>query len=175
MADGSLQGYEALRRRIAALSGPDLGRDIMKTLAVAVVRESKLLVHRKTGNLGRSIGVAEVSATSARVVASANYAGDVEKGARAHEIRPRFKKALMFASQQVTTARFGAGATLKFNLSGSLSARSMKRYGNAAYAVVKVVHHPGTKPYPFLRPGAEKAITSAGLADRIVAVWNDAA
>lgn len=163
MADGSLQGYEALRRRIAALSGPVLGVDIMKTLAVAVVRESKLLVHRQTGNLGRSIGVSEVTATSARVAVTSGYAGYVEKGTRAHEIRPNARKALRWAASP-------AGR----RLTGSPTVAA-QRGGSGGVRFARVVHHPGTKPYPFLKPGAEKAITSAGLADRIVAVWNSAA
>ena len=36
------------------------------------------------------------------------------------------------------------------------------------------VHHPGSKAYPYMKPGAEKAIESAGLAERIVARWNEA-
>ena len=169
-----IQGYASLQRRIAAIKGPVLGKDIMNTLGHATVNEAGNIVHVKTGNLRRTIHLAEVTESSARVVASANYAADVEFGTKAHDITPNAKMALAFASQGITSERFGAGAKLTFRLSGALSAASMKKYGNAAFIVVKKVHHPGTKPYPFLRPSAEKAITSAGLTDRIVAAWNKA-
>ena len=171
-----LQGYESLRRRIAAISGPALGVDIMKTLAEKTIREAKLLEapHRKTGNLGRTIHAGEITATSARVAASAKYARFLEEGTRPHEITPNAKKALMFSSQGIINSRFGVQKTSSFRLSGSLKSGAMRRFGNAAFVVVKSVHHPGTKPYPFLKPGAEKAIEGAGLADRIVARWNEA-
>ena len=162
MADGNLQGYESLRRRIAAISGPVLGRDIMKTLAMATVMEAKRLEapHRKTGNLGRTIHEAEITDTTARVAASANYARFLEEGTRAHEITPNAKKALRWAAS--------AGGR---RLTGTPT-KAAQAGGGVVFATK--VHHPGTKAYPFMKPGAEKAIESAGLTDRIVARWNEA-
>lgn len=147
---------------------------MMGVLARRVVQQSKLLAPHKTGNLRRTIRVAAETKTSAIVVAGANYAGFVEHGTGPHVITPNAKKALAFASQGITAERFGAGAILKFNKTGSLSAGSMRKYGNAAFVVVKKVHHPGTKAQPFLLPGAEKAIAEGGLTQTIVAAWNAA-
>jgi len=72
------------------------------------------------------------------------------------------------------TERFGVGAILKLTKGGNMTAGSMRKFGNAALIVVRGVHHPGTRAQPFLRPGAEKAITSAGLLNRVVTAWNKA-
>ena len=147
-------GLSALQRRIAAVSRP---QGVMKLLGLATVREAKLLVHRKTGNLGRSIHVSSVSESQATVVASVRYAGFVEHGTRAHEITPKAAKALRWAASP-------AGR----RLSGS------PRVG-AAVVFATRVHHPGTKPYPFLVPGAKRAVGQSGLKDVVVKDWNDAA
>jgi hypothetical protein len=147
-----IEGLTALQRRIHAVSTPT---GVMRALGLATVREAKLLVHRKTGNLGRSIHLDRVTETSARVVASANYAGFVEHGTRAHTITPQAAKAL----------RFAVGGNRR--LSGA------PRSG-APVVFAKVVHHPGSKPYPFLVPGAKRAVGQSGLHDLIVREWNDA-
>lgn len=172
--DEHLVGYEALRRRLAALEGDVLGRDIMRTLGNAAKREAGLLAPHKTGNLRRSIDVVDVTPTSARVHARANYAMFVERGTQAHDITPNARKALAFASQGIVNERFGTQKSI-FRLSGRLRTGAMRRFGNAAFIVVKRVHHPGTRAQPFLKPGAEAAISKAGLAERVVAAWNDAA
>ena len=82
-------GLSKLDARLNAISGMKVGSPILKRLALSTVREAKLLVPRRTGNLGRSIHVASVSATEAQVAASANYAAYVEYGTRAHDITPK--------------------------------------------------------------------------------------
>lgn len=139
----------------------------MRKLALHTVREAKILVRRKTGNLGRSIHVASVSATHATVEAGARYAAFVELGTAPHEIRPRTKKVLAWPSSP-------AGR----RLSGS-PRKDMYRPGKAAalggWSYARVVHHPGTRPYPFMVPAAKMAIRKAGLTDVVVAAWNGAA
>lgn len=152
-----VRGLPQLNARLRAISSPLAGERLMRRLALATVREAKLLVPRRTGNLGRSIHVASVSATEAAVVASAHYAAYVEYGTRPHEITPKARKALRFAAS-------AAGA----RLSGT------PRTG-AAVVFAKRVHHPGTRPEPFLLPGARKAVGTAGLDQQIVAEWNGAA
>ena len=152
----TIVGLGALNRRMTAISGGQLGVKVMKTLGLATVREAKLLVHRKTGDLGHSIHVAREDARSVLVVASANYAGFVEHGTRAHTITPKAARAL----------RFAVGANRR--LSGA------PRSG-APVIFAKVVHHPGSKPYPFLVPGAKRAASVSGLRDVVVRDWNDAA
>lgn len=156
----AIQGMNALQRRIAAISGPKSGERIMALIGTAAVRESKLLVARKTGNLGRSIHLESVTATSARLVAAESYAGFVEHGTRPHIITPNAKKALRWAP--------GAAGGANRRLSGS------PRSGNTSWAFAKIVHHPGTRAEPFLLPGARKAVADAGT-DVIVSEWNGAA
>jgi hypothetical protein len=153
----SLQGYAGLNARLQALEAPTLGKRTMTTLGLRTVREAKLLVHRRTGNLGRSIHISEVTPTHAVVLASARYAGYVEYGTRAHEITPKAKKALRWAASP-------SGARL--------SGRPRK---GAAVVFATRVHHPGTRPYPFMEPGAKAAVAGAHLADIVVFTWNAAA
>jgi hypothetical protein len=148
----TIKGLPQLRARFQAIKpSPDL----MRSLALSAVREQKLLVPRKTGNLGRSIGIGAVTATSAETKATANYAAFVELGTRPHVIRPRNRKAL----------RFAVGGNAR--LTGS------PRSG-APVVFARKVNHPGTKPKPYMVPGAEKAVRSLG-AESIVKRWNDAA
>jgi hypothetical protein len=149
-----LQGYSQLQARLHAMSASTPA--LMKTIGLQVVREAKLEVHRKTGNLGRSIHVSGATATHATVVASANYAAFVELGTRAHVITPRAAKALRWAASP-------GGA----RLTGS------PRKG-AAVLFAKVVHHPGSKPYPFLLPAARKVAAMLRLSP-IIDAWNKAA
>ncbi len=152
----TILGASQLQARLRAISPQHGGSRIMTNLAKATVREAKILVPHKTRNLSRSIHVAEVTASSARVVASAKYAPFVEYGTRPHEITPNAKKALRWAAT-------AGGARLT----------GTPRKG-AAVVFAKRVHHPGTRPYPFLVPGARKALGASGLAAEIVAEWNQA-
>ena len=147
-------GLSALEKRMVAVSHP---RGVMQMLGLVTVREAKLLVHRKTGNLGRSIRVQSVTDTSATIIAGARYAGFVEFGTRAHEITPRARKALRWAASPAGRRLSGA-----------------PRVG-AAVVFAKRVHHPGTKPYPFLVPGARRAVAGSGLRDVVIDAWNGAA
>jgi hypothetical protein len=153
----TVRGSAALDRRLHAIGNVKLGKAVLTRLAMATVREAKILVPRKTSNLGRSIHATTITETEAHVVASARYAGYVEFGTRPHEITPRAKKALRFAAT-------AAGRRLT----------GTPRKG-AAVVFAKRVHHPGTRPHPFMRPAAEKAIRTAHLADEIVAAWNSGA
>src|ERR1035437_7243316 len=161
-----IQGYAALQRRIAAIKGPVLGKAIMTTLANATKTEAANILTAngsvKTGNLRRSIMVREVTDTSARVAAHASYGIFVEQGTRAHDITPNAKTAL----------RWATSSTKGFRLTGRPSSAKGNSVG---WAFAKRVHHPGSRAKPFLKPGAEKAITSAGLTERIVSAWKQAA
>ena len=169
----TLIGGAQLQARLRALQGVS-GRPLLQKMVPIVVREARLAAPKKTGDLQNSIQPGAISNTQAEIIAHANYAGDVEFGTRPHEITPNAKKALAFASQGITTQRFGGGAILKFQLSGLLTAASQRRYGNAAFVVVKSVHHPGTRANPFMATGLRKAVAaSGGLAEIIVKAWNE--
>ena len=150
-----VQGYSQLQARLHAIGGQG-SSSFMRLLGLAAVREQKLLVHRKTGNLGRSIGLGAVTPTSVVTKAGANYAAFVELGTRPHEITPKAAKALRWAAS-------ASGARLT----------GTPRTG-AAVVFATRVHHPGTKPYPFMVPGAKIAVSKTG-ADAIVTAWNGAA
>ena len=147
----SLQGEEALRARFQRLQKtPEV---MMRQLGTLTVREAKLLVPRRTGNLGRTIHVAQTTPTSVEVVASASYARPVEFGSRPHEITPRAKKALRFAA----------------SASGRRLTGSPRKGAQVVFA--KRVHHPGTRPHPYLVPGAKEAVRKAGV-NVVVKLWD---
>jgi hypothetical protein len=156
-----LEGQRALVSRLEAVQ--DVPKQLLHRTALRAVREQKKLVPRKTSTLGRSIHLTTVTATAATTVASANYAAHVEYGTKAHVIKPRNKKAL----------RFPAGGT-STTLSGRVRTGELRRLGKGAYVFSKGVQHPGTKPQPFMRPGAEAAIKAEGV-DGIIKAWNGAA
>jgi len=147
-----LIGETALMRRLAAISGPMAMQRWHQLVGTAAVREQKLLVHRKTGNTGRSIHLE--SATAQGATTEAGGAGVyLEFGTRPHTITPKAAQALRFAASP-------GGA----RLTGSPRA-------GAPVVFAKVVHHPGTKPYPFMLPGAVAAVQAAGLTP-IIDAWN---
>ena len=149
---GQLLGYTALQRRLAALSGPQAMTNWHRIVGTAAVREEKLLVRRKTGNTARSIHLASATANAA-VLEAGGAAVFLELGTRPHIITPKAAKALRFAASP-------GGA----RLTGS------PRKG-AAVVFARIVHHPGTRPYPFMLPGAVAAVQAAGL-DPFVKEWN---
>jgi HK97 gp10 family phage protein len=79
-----------------------------------------------------------------------NYAGAVEFGTKAHEIRPKVKKALAFKP----------GAGFRF-------------WDESGRVVVKSVKHPGTKAQPFLTPAVKEE--ARGFAKNIKTIIEKAA
>ena len=129
--------------------------EFMGRLALSAVREQKLLVPRKTSNLGRSIRIGAVTPRRAETVATAHYAAYVERGTRPHIIRPKNKKVLRWAAD-------GSG-----RLTGAVRAGGQARFA-------KRVRHPGTKAQPYMVPGARKAVEGAGLKTVVITAWNRA-
>ncbi len=152
----ALKGAEGLKRRIAAVSSKYVPMAIMKKWQMLTVRYAKLnaVPHRKTGNLERSIHAGEVTKLKATVEASAAYAAIVEFGSKAHIIVPVHAKVLAWGGARRQT--------------GSL------RSGSSATIFAMKVRHPGTRPYPYLKPAAEKALQELGV-DTIITAWNEAA
>lgn len=176
MSEIRLIGGKALQARLTAIGKAP--PEILREVAIRGVAEAKALVPRRTGNLGRTIRLGQVTATVAEIRAGGTqevgYAAAVEYGSRPHVIRPKNKKALFFPSQKATSERFGSGAKLQFTKAGRLTAGSISRFGNAAFVHAKEVNHPGTRAQPFLFPGMEKALRIVGL-DGLVERWNKAA
>lgn len=152
-----VQGADELQRRIEALGDT---RKFLGQLGLMAVAKAKQLVPRKTGNLGRTIRLGQVTDKEVQLLAGGQngvgYAQAVEFGSRPHDIVPRVASVLSWPAS-------GADA----RLSGSV-----RSGGKRAYA--KRVHHPGTKPQPFLIPAAEEVVSESGM-ELLVKAWNDAA
>lgn len=152
MAEVTIKGVRELKARLTAIKpNPSL----MRGFALAAVREQKLLVPRRTGNLGRSIHIGAVTPTYAETVASADYAAYVELGTKPHDIRPRNAKVLAFPAAGQAT----------------LSGRT-RSSGRVIFA--KRVRHPGTRAQPFMVPGAKRALEEMGVGP-IIEAWDGAA
>ena len=166
----NIDGLPELNRRLKAIADTRL---LLGRVALQAVAYAKGTVPRKTGNLGRTIRVGTVTPTSAQVLAGGQlgvgYARVVEFGSRAHDIYPRRKKALFFA----TSPNVG-----NVRLSGSVRSRfrgaTAEQRAAAGVVFARHVRHPGTKPNPFLRPAAERAVKerAPGI---IIEAWNAAA
>jgi len=155
-----VRGTKELERRLKAIGMTP--HDALRKIQLDAVANAKRAVPRKTGRLGRSIGPGGLTNDHAIVRASANYAAYVELGTRPHVIKPRNGKFLAFPAKGTAT-RLGGAPT-----------RDAVRKGGA-YVFARVVHHPGTKPQPFLVPGAQQAIKDNLGADVIIRDWNRAA
>lgn len=151
-----IEGMRQLQSRLASVSKVTFGVNAMRMLGQAAVREQMLLTqpNKKTGTTQRSIHVSAVTATSVSTQAAA-AARWLEFGTKPHIIRPKVAKVLAWGGPR--------------RLTGTL------REGASATHFAMVVHHPGSKPYPFMMPGARKAVEKAGLLDRIVVAWNNGA
>jgi hypothetical protein len=151
----TLQGYEQLQARLHAIGAGDTG--LMKQIGTAVVRESQLLArpNKKTGNLIRQIRVTAATPTSVTVTAGAPYSGYVEFGTRGGTvITPKAARVLAWGGAR--------------RLTGSL--RSGSKPTHFAMRVIRGA----TRAFPYLIPGAKRAIKGVGL-DEIVKRWNGAA
>jgi hypothetical protein len=151
----TIEGMAALNKRLAATGDT---RKFLGQLALMAVARAKQLVPRKTGNLGRTIRLGQVTEHDAQIVAGGQfgvgYAQAVEYGSRPHDIVPRYKQVLAIP----------IGAT---RLSGS--ARS-----GSGVVFTKRVHHPGTKAQPYLMPAAQEVVSKSGI-EILIKAWNDAA
>lgn len=155
-----LVGGEGLHRRLLAIKDR---HGLLKELQIRSVAESKKLVPRKTGNLGRSIVPGPILGDSAWVHVNANYAAFVELGTAPHDIPKGGGRTFM------TWPDVKNGAPTR--LSGKARTRKGKKVGPQIVAFK--VHHPGTKAQPFLMPGAKAAVGSVGR-DFIIDRWNKA-
>jgi len=151
-----LTGADELQARLKAI-GSTKGQ--LRVVAVRAVAEAKLLVPRRTGNLGRTIRVGRVTDSDAEIVAggrrTVGYAAAVEFGTQPHIIRPRRARVLAWGGARTLGGRLRKGAK--------------------ADHFARFVRHPGTRAQPYLRPGVEKALQAAGILRGIVDSWNRAA
>jgi hypothetical protein len=151
----TVEGIAALKRRLEAIGEP---RALMRAVQIATVNEAQARVPRKTGHLQRNIVPGRLTDDVAVVEARTPYAAAVEFGSKPHVIEPKRKSALAWP-ENASDRR----------LSGR---RRSKMTGRLIFA--KRVNHPGTKPKPYLVPGAKAAVEKGGLGDIIVTEWNGA-
>ena len=96
-----------------------------------------------TGNLKGGFENEKIGRLKRRFFNYVEYAPDVEYGTPPHEIDPDEKKVLAFQAAAGSDI-----STKKLQKSKSKNTRIF----------VKAVHHPGTKPQPYMRPGYRAAV-----------------
>lgn len=131
--------------------------DLLRDVALEGVREAKILVPRRTGNLGRTIRIGRIQSDAVEVVAggqrSVGYAAAVELGTGPHRIVPRRRKVLAWGGNRTLGGRLRKGAK--------------------ATTFARRVNHPGTRARPYLVPGLKRALEKVGIG-RLVEAWNRA-
>lgn len=149
-------------------------------VAIDVEHRAKANAPVKTARLSRSIRVFGQRTGPVRVIIAGNsdvmYAAAQEVGSglygpkgRKYPIRPKTKKFLAFPSQKVLTERFGARATLRKTKSGRVSNATLRRYGNAAFVLTKLVMHPGSPGKHYM----ERAIRDSPMGDILArSMWH---
>jgi len=156
-----LRGSRELAARLKAIEKG--GRTILGQWQIGTVYEAKKLVAVKTGNTRRTIRPGFLSGSSAFVeVGGAGLW--LEKGTKPHTIRPRNKPFLAWPAPGVQTT-----------LAGRASTPEVRRLGSGAFIFAAKVNHPGTRPQPFLEPGARRAAEQGGLSDVVIQLWNKGA
>lgn len=151
----TVEGMDDLQRRVDAIKDT---RKALGRLGLMVVALAKQKVPRKTGNLGRTIRLGNVTETEVQVLAGGvggvGYAQAVEFGSRPHEIVPRYKSVLAWSGNTRLSGSPRSGASLIFS---------------------KRVRHPGTKPQPYIMPAAQEVIAKEGITELVIRPWNEAA
>lgn len=161
MAEDGLQGADDLMRRFEALRDGTASRQVLGRFGLLTVQRAQERVHRRTGNLARTIRVSEIDEQRQMVRVTAGgteqvgYAAVEELGRRAVTIVPRRRKVLAWGGER--------------RLSGSL------RKGASPTNFARRVRQPARQGHPYLRPGAEQALKEVGLENVVVRVWNEAA
>src|SRR6185436_15256768 len=96
----TLKGSKQLKARLDAIGDT---RKLLGRIALAGVAESKRIVPRRTGNLGRTIRLGAVTPKSAEVLAggrlNVGYAAAVEFGTRPRTIVPRRARVLAWGGE----------------------------------------------------------------------------
>lgn len=170
----TITGGAALERRLLAMGKAP--KVMLGNIGIRAVREAKLIVPRKTGNLGRTIRVGTHTERFVEVTAGGSqapgYAAAVEFGTRPHVIVPKtasIRFAGPFLRGQKGQRR---GGVLAWGGPRTLGGRL--RSGGKPTHFARRVRHPGTRGKPYLRPGLAKALDQLGLSD-IVDAWNSGA
>lgn len=163
----TLEGEKQLMARLNAIGHTEV---LMRQITIQGVREAKLLVPRRTGNLGRTIRPGTSSALRAEIRAggqrNVGYARAIELGRGPLTIRPKPGR----------RSRTGREPWLAWGGPRTLGGRLRVKGGVQAKPTTfaREVHQPARQPHPYLRPGLQKAVDTAGIPG-IVQLWNGAA
>lgn len=153
----TITGQKELTRRLTAIG--QAPKDILRDVGLHAVREAKILVPRRTGNLGRTIRIGAMTDSYVEVRAGGTrqvgYAAFVEYGTKGGKIIvPRVAPVLAWGGPRTLGGRM--------------------RTGGRATNFARRVTRGATRAQPFLIPGMEKALKLVGL-DSLVRRWNQAA
>jgi len=118
---------------------------------------------KRTRALQKSI-VSKTLLNVGEVTVKSPYGEFIEFGTRPHTIRPKTAKVLAFPVYGAAAAKMkgkrigkirGALHTKNGSFKGSMihmkTGNSTSQSGNAKFMFARIVRHPGTKPYPFMR------------------------
>ena len=162
----TLIGADDLNRRLEALRDGTASRQLLGDFGLLGVRFAKDVVPQKTRKLRQTIRVASIDERrqSVRIVAGGSrqigYAAYVEFGTGLYG--PRHK---LIVPKRGKYLRFPAASTRR--LSGSA------RSGTNKFIYARSVK--GSRPQPYLVPGARKALREVGKSKAIIETWNKAA
>jgi hypothetical protein len=164
-----VDGTADLLRRLAAVGRtPDHLLDHWVPMTVKFAKQN-ISPHNKTKMTSRSIVPGRRSKHEAEVKAS-GAAVFLEEGTRPHEIKPRNGKVLAWPAKGTKRTLSGRAAR-----SGSAFNRKAGKFRKGAFVYARAVHHPGTKPSPFLMPAAEEALENYKWDAMVAKDWNGAA
>jgi hypothetical protein len=165
----TVDGTSELLRRLAAVGHtPDHLLDHWVPMTVKFAKQN-ISPHNKTKATSRSIVPGHRGKLDAEVRA-AGAAVFLEEGTRPHEIKPRNAKVLAWPASGTKRTLSGRAAR-----SGPMFNRKTKTFRKGAFIYARSVHHPGTKPSPFLMPAAEEALENYHWDRMVAGEWNGAA
>jgi len=151
-----------LARLASAIEDESQRRTVIGNLLDRVAREvharAVRLIHKRTAHTAGTV-IVQVNRTalSAWVGPTSLVGAILELGSAPHEILPKAASALMVPVHP------NAGASGSPTFGGSIGPRGTMRLTGGfkfgqQFQFFRSVHHPGTNPYPYLRPAAESAM-----------------
>lgn len=155
----NVKGTRSLIRRLDAVAKA-VDRDSLHQWQLETVKRAKEnhRPNKKTGTTTRSIQMGRLGRDEAAV--EAGGAGVfLEFGTKPHTIVPRYGRVLAWAPDARNRRLSGAP-------------RKGTKRGDLVFA--RRVNHPGTKPYPFMVPAADRAVEEVFGVDLVVKPWNEA-
>lgn len=173
-----VEGLRALQRRLEAVaSTPQILLEEWQTRTVEEAK-NRHRPNKKTGMTSASIQTGQRSRDDAEVTAG-GAAVYLEYGTEPHPITPRRGKILAWPAvaggrtlSGRGTARAKAGNVRPIHIK---TGRSAIGPNSGTYRYARSVQHPGTKPSPFLVPGAKAALDKIDWPAKVVKRWNGAA